>query len=179
MKLLRLILPLLLLAGLCSCGSKRNVPQSAEDYIAADLKEQIAKQSSKDDKKSPGKDVKKLIAEAESWKGTPYKYGGQTKKGADCSGFVMAVFDNALGIKLPRSSKAQAEYCKKIKKQELRAGDIVFFSGNKKGKVSHVGLYIGDGKFIHASSSRGVIVSDLSESYYVRNYNHAGRVLNP
>ena len=127
------------------------------------------------DKKS--KSDKKLIKEAEKWLGTKYKYGGHSRGGTDCSGFVMEVYLAVYDFKLPRTSKDQQQFCKSIKKSQLRIGDLVFFAtGKSKNKVSHVGLYIGNGTFIHASSSKGVVKSQLSQSYYQRTYHSSGRV---
>lgn len=118
-----------------------------------------------------------LVKEAERWLGTPYKYGGNSRGGVDCSGFVYHVYQNSLSIKLPRNSAQQHDYCRKVKKSDLSAGDLVFFATNKgSSKVSHVGLYVGDGKMIHASTRKGVIVQNLSDDYYVRSYVGAGRV---
>lgn len=123
------------------------------------------------------KTEKSLVKEATAWLGTPYKYGGNTRSGVDCSGFVYHVFLNALDIKLPRNSRKQHEFCRKISKKDLATGDLVFFAttrGSK--KVSHVGLYVGDGKMIHASTSRGVVCQNLSDDYYTRTFVGAGRV---
>ncbi len=120
---------------------------------------------------------RKLLDEARKWLGTRYVYGGHSRSGTDCSGFVMEVYDRAASIKLPRSTTKQRDFCKSIKRSDLDVGDLVFFTSRKgRGKVSHVGMYIGDGKMIHASSSKGVIVSDLDEKYYVTNYHSSGRV---
>lgn len=124
----------------------------------------------------PQPELSKLMAEASKWVGTPYLYGGTKKSGVDCSGFVMNIFQDALGSKLPRTSRDQQAYCSSVKKSELRPGDLVFFAtGKDSGRVSHVGLYIGDGRIVHASSSRGVIISDLSVNYYVKHYHSSGR----
>lgn len=123
------------------------------------------------------KSEKTLINEAKSWLGTPYKYGGHSKEGTDCSGFVMKVYLAVYNKKLPRSSKDQHAFCKKISKDKMKVGDLVFFAtGNDKNVVSHVGIYIGNDEFIHASSNKGVVVSSLSQSYYVRTFVSAGRV---
>ncbi len=122
-------------------------------------------------------DQQLLVEEALKWLGTPYRYGGTSRSGTDCSGMTMQVYGAALGIKLPRSSREQQKFCKSIKKSSLDAGDLIFFStGRDKTRVSHVGMYIGDSKFIHASGSRGVIVSDINERYYVKNYHSSGHV---
>lgn len=122
-------------------------------------------------------DQQLLVEEALKWLGTPYRYGGMSRSGTDCSGMTMQVYGTALGIKLPRSSREQQKFCKSIKKSSLDAGDLIFFStGRDKTRVSHVGMYIGDSKFIHASGSRGVIVSDINERYYANNYHSSGHV---
>ncbi|MCM1503888.1 MAG: C40 family peptidase [Muribaculum sp.] len=122
-------------------------------------------------------DQRKLVEEALTWLGTPYRYGGKSRSGTDCSGMTMVVYRDALGIALPRSSREQQKFCKSIKKSALDAGDLIFFStGRDKSRVSHVGMYIGDNKFIHASGSRGVIVSDIGEKYYAKNYHSSGHV---
>ncbi|PLT43718.1 C40 family peptidase [Paenibacillus sp. FSL W8-1187] len=107
--------------------------------------------------------------------GTPYKSAGTTSKGFDCSGFTSYVFKQ-FKITLPHSSAAQSAMGKKVAKDDLKAGDLVFFNTSGKG-VSHVGVYVGDGKFAHASSSRGVTISELSESYYAKRYMSARRVM--
>ncbi len=120
---------------------------------------------------------KSLVNEATAWLGTPYKYGGNTRKGVDCSGFVYHVFRNSLDISLPRNSGKQHDYCRKMSKKDLSTGDLVFFATTKGSKkVSHVGLYVGDGKMIHASTSRGVVCQNLSDDYYTRTFVGAGRI---
>ncbi len=118
-----------------------------------------------------------LLKEAEKWLGTPYKYGGTTRnEGVDCSGLVMSLYNDALSIKLPRNSAAQAEFCNAIDRDKLEVGDLVFFAPRQSGRVNHVGMYIGNGNMIHASGSRGVMISSLSEAYFVKNFYGCGRV---
>lgn len=105
-----------------------------------------------------------LIATAKNLIGTKYRSGGTTTAGFDCSGFVSYVFDD-LGINLPRSSSGMHATGTKVDKDELLSGDLVFFNTTGKG-VSHVGIYIGDGNFIHASTSQGVRIDKLSDPYY-------------
>lgn len=121
---------------------------------------------------------KKIIKEARSWIGTPYKYAGQEKgKGADCSGMVMMVYERATGDKLPRNSAKQAEFCKKIDASDVDAGDLVFFAtGKDPDRISHVGIVIDNENFIHASSSKGVVISNFTTDYYQRTFRMFGRV---
>lgn len=120
--------------------------------------------------------TKTLLREANKWIGTAYRYGGNTRSGVDCSGLVSSVFNTALAIKLPRNSAQQSGYCKNISKNDLVEGDLVFFSTGKSGGINHVGLYVGGGNMVHSSTSKGVIISSLSESYYQRTYHSSGRV---
>ena len=120
---------------------------------------------------------KYLLEEAKSWIGVPYKYGGNSKRGVDCSGLVVQVYKQVYGINLQRSSNLIYEKnCNKIKKNDLKEGDLVFFSTGRSKKINHVGIYLAKDKFVHASSSRGVIMSDLKEPYYISTYVSSGRV---
>lgn len=165
---------------LSSCGTPRTAPEPPKyEQRSSTVKHHTRPSSGKlqpEQKKAPGfaDDIEK---EARRWLGTPYRYGGKDRSGTDCSGMVMSVFEIAAGIKLPRDSRAQREWCPKIEKSKLRKGDLVFFSSKTGGgNVSHVGIYIADGDFIHASTSRGVIISNLSDKYYDQHYHSAGRV---
>lgn len=122
--------------------------------------------------------VTKVIEAAYNALGKPYVYGGTGAKGYDCSGLTYSIFLNTLNIKLNRSSSAQASNGIAIEKHELVPGDLVFFKTNGK-SISHVGLYIGDGKMIHASSgSKKVMITSLSEDYYKKRYVTARRIIN-
>ena len=124
----------------------------------------------------PDKNSNKILSTALSYKGVKYRFGGATPTGFDCSGFVMYVF-NKHGVKLPRTADKQFEVGKVVKgTKDLKPGDLVFFETYEKG-ASHVGIYQGDNRFVHASSSRGVTVSGLSEAYYAKRYLGARRVL--
>ncbi|MEO7983910.1 MAG: NlpC/P60 family protein [Bacteroidota bacterium] len=119
--------------------------------------------------------AKELLDNVDEWYGVRYRTGGNTKSGVDCSGFTFAVYMAVYGIALPRVSREQYRISRKISTTELQSGDLVFFNTKGNG-VSHVGVYLGNNRFIHASVSRGVMVSDLSESYYVQRYYGAGRI---
>jgi probable lipoprotein NlpC len=109
------------------------------------------------------------------WLGTPYLYGGTTKSGVDCSGFTSNIYMEKAKMSIPRTAAAQSGTGSPADKASLVVGDLVFFG--ESGKVSHVGLYVGDGNFIHASSSRGVMVSPLEDSYWKPRYAKARRIL--
>lgn len=121
-----------------------------------------------------------LITEAKSWIGTPYRYGHSEKgRGTDCSGFIMIIVNNVAGIKLPRNSAKQAEFCIEINRDQLQECDLVFFAtGKSVEKISHVGMMIDNDKFIHASSSKGVIISKLSSDYYTKHLKKCARIPN-
>lgn len=117
----------------------------------------------------------KLDDSIDSLLGIRYKSGGTTTAGFDCSGFTQYVFKK-LGIDIPRDSRSQANRGEKVSQKDLRAGDLVFFNTNGKG-VSHVGIYVGDGKFAHSSLSKGITITALSDKYYVKRYLFARRVI--
>jgi cell wall-associated NlpC family hydrolase len=115
-----------------------------------------------------------LLESVDEWYGTRYRMGGTSKNGIDCSAFVQAVFAAAYGMTLPRTAREQHRVAQRISRAELKEGDLVFF--NTRGGVSHVGIYLQNNKFIHASTSKGVTVSDLFEPYYLKRFIAAGRI---
>lgn len=119
-----------------------------------------------------------IVKEAYTWMGTPYKYAGAEKgKGTDCSGMVLRVYEEVCGVKLPRNSAKQAEFCRRLKPRDVRSGDLVFFATGKDSKrISHVGIMIDGESFIHASTSKGVVVSKVTTPYYERTFIQYGRV---
>jgi len=114
-----------------------------------------------------------LYQSIDEWYGTPYRYGGSTKSGIDCSAFVQSVFASAFAISLPRTAREQYNVTRHISRTELQEGDLLFF--NTQGGISHVGIYLQNNKFVHASVT-GVTISDMFEPYYVRHFVSAGRV---
>lgn len=109
---------------------------------------------------------KKLYNFIIEWYGTPYKYGGTNEDGIDCSGFTNILYKEIYKIQLPRTSKDISEKIKRKYTGDLKEGDLVFFSFGKTGTVNHVGVYLHNNKFVHASTSKGVIISNLTEPYY-------------
>lgn len=117
-----------------------------------------------------------LYAFIDNWYGTPYRFGGTTRRGIDCSAFMQEIYNGVYKYRLPRTSRDQFSISKKINRQEdLREGDLVFFK-IRTSSISHVGIYLADGKFAHASSSKGVTISNLGENYWSRYYVGGGRV---
>ncbi|MDH7461374.1 C40 family peptidase [Chitinophagaceae bacterium 26-R-25] len=116
----------------------------------------------------------KMFDFIEDWYGTPYKYGGNDRKGIDCSGFSSTLMSNVFAITVPRTSRDQYQNCQKVSKSDLKEGDLVFFNIRGRG-VSHVGVYLTNNKFVHASVNAGVVISDLGEGYYSTKFMGGGR----
>lgn len=112
----------------------------------------------------------------DEWWATRYRYGGTTRNGIDCSAFTGLLENTVYATTMPRTAREQYADCEKIDRNSLAEGDLVFF--NTRGGVSHVGVYLGDGYFVHASVSSGVTISNLSEDYYSRKFIGGGRPLN-
>lgn len=114
--------------------------------------------------------------EARRYLGVPYRLGGIDPRGFDCSGLVYYVY-HRLGLELPRSAAQQATVGRKIRRSNLRAGDLVFFATGSGREVTHVGIYLGGRRFIHApGQGKTVIISKLDSEYYSRTYHSARRV---
>jgi lipoprotein Spr len=121
-------------------------------------------------------DVKsRIMDQYADWKGVRYRLGGSTKKGIDCSSFVQRTFREQFGLELPRSTYEQQETGKSVSRTNLRTGDLVLFRAGSTGR--HVGIYIGNNQFVHASTSSGVVISSMNEPYWKKRYNEARRVL--
>ena len=152
-----------------SCGIKANGLIGPATYSA------LLGKDMPDISKSMNYVANRIITKAMEYMGVPYIFGGTTPYGFDCSGYVQYVFAKS-DIKLPRTADVQFEVGTPVSTTELIPGDLVFFETYTAG-ASHVGIYVGEGNFIHASSSRGVTISSLSQAYYSSHYIGARRIL--
>ena len=115
-----------------------------------------------------------LFEVIDEWYGTRYCMGGTSKSCIDCSAFVQTLYSSVYGVTIPRTAKDQYASAKKISSVMLKEGDLLFY--NTRGGVSHVGIYLQNNKFVHASTSGGVMISDMFETYYVKHFISAGRI---
>ena len=153
------ILLITILILLSACAGPDNAKR--KDYSIADIIGEGGRLSSQEVKQA-------LYKQFKEWKSVKYQYGGVSKKGIDCSGFVYITYRSKFGIELPRSTKLQAKAGHRIAKRKLRPGDLVFF---KTGIFTrHVGIYAGERQFLHASTSQGVTMSRLDDHYWARKY---------
>lgn len=120
--------------------------------------------------------IAQLNDQLNNWRGTPYRYGGMSRRGVDCSGFVALTFSSRFALDLPRETRSQAEIGTRIDKKELLPGDLVFFKTGAGDNGLHVGIYDTDNQFIHASTSRGVIRSSLNNVYWRDKFWQARRI---
>lgn len=116
-----------------------------------------------------------MMDEIESWMGTPYVYGGESRSGVDCSAFTRALYQS-INIEIPRTASQQAAAAETVNPPTLQFGDLIFFNTSGSG-ISHVGIYIGNGFFAHSSSSRGVVRESLSKQYYADRIVSVGRYM--
>ena len=162
--MIRKLLVLILIAcSIASCSSSRHTSRASVN---------------KKTKKLPKREAsirQKLETEYRKCKGVPYKYGGTTYKGFDCSGFVQSIYKKALKINLPRSTKGMLKKGILVSKSNLKIGDLVFFKPIN--NYRHVGIFMGNHIFMHVSTSKGVTMSSLKESYWRKCYFQSRRIL--
>lgn len=120
--------------------------------------------------------IAQLNEQLTQWRGTPYRYGGTTRRGVDCSGFVWLTFRDRFGLQLPRTTAAQTDIGSRISTRDLLPGDLVFFKTGSGENGLHVGIYDTDNQFIHASTSQGVIRSSLNNVYWKKVFWQARRI---
>ncbi|MCH4824502.1 C40 family peptidase [Gramella lutea] len=179
-KLLNISIYILLGVFITSCGSSRNrVITTKEEYRETEMA--VPNYDRNPEAEPENRTALKVVRTAKKFEGTRYKYGGTDKKGMDCSGLIYVSFQEE-GISLPRTSRDMSLKGKRLYLKEVNVGDLLFFETNKNRKViNHVGLVVEvneDGiYFIHSSTSRGVIISSLSESYWYNNFVMARRII--
>ena len=121
-----------------------------------------------------------LLSQMEKWYGTQYCFGGSTDSCIDCSSFTQVLLRDVYNVKIPRNAQQQFDACTKIEVENLKEGDLVFFNTVSASMViTHVGVFVCNNKFVHASTSKGVTISDLSEKYFAKALRGAGRFINP
>ena len=177
---MRSFLAALLAALLCvglACAQTAVPPQPADDALGSLIAERGLLGTVSTIGGKVGNQASDLVASTLGFLGVPYRRGGATlETGFDCSGFVKYMFENTLGLVLPRSAAQQAAATEKIDSSELKPGDLVFFNTMRRA-FSHVGIYVGDGKFIHAPrAGKAVNIDDMRSAYWQKRFNGARRV---
>lgn len=170
-RLVPVALAVLLLAGCASTAKDSQAP--AKDYFARDMPGLISpaetlKHAQARASSSPSALIREaLMSQHERWEGTPYRLGGTSSSGVDCSALVQNIYADQFNINLPRTTRHQVNEGAAVARGSLEPGDLVFFRppGSR-----HVGIYVGDERFLHASSSRGVMISSLNNVYWKRYY---------
>jgi len=158
--MIKLCLLFVISAALIGCASPR-VPVSAS-YTLNNQTQAVYK--------------KELLAEYDNWKSTPYRFGGTSKRGIDCSAYMQHTYSKIFNIDLPRTAKAQSKVGKTVPYQKMQVGDLIFFRPDT--YPAHVGVYLGDGTFIHVSSKRGVSRSSITDGYWLKHFRYAKRIVN-
>ena len=160
--LVRVLLPTLVVVLIALGGCSTTPPGGSQ-------REAGSEEASASDKSRDGAAVVQgLLDQHREWEGTPYLYGGSSRAGVDCSAFVQTTYATRLSRSLPRTTRAQARVGTRVEQEAVRPGDLVFFRpGNKK---RHVGIYVDNGRFLHASTSQGVTLSELDNPYWRNAY---------
>jgi lipoprotein Spr len=166
---------------MASCKSKKaattNYPKNQNTEVAEKHADEVATKISAEEIKTETKNIsdKTLVNFISEWYGTVYKYGGADKHGIDCSHFAAKLYADVYKKTITGSANSIEQETIYVKATDIQEGDLVFFKINGD-KVSHVGVYVGDNKFVHASTKRGVIISDLNESYYKKYFYRIGKL---
>ncbi|CAK9885409.1 MAG: Murein DD-endopeptidase MepS/Murein LD-carboxypeptidase [Candidatus Erwinia impunctatus] len=181
LRYIRKVIPAVVLTTLFSTCNLANASVNTQtETHAVKLEGGFLLQASQDEfeKLVNSVDVKsRLMDQYFDWKGVRYRLGGNSKRGIDCSAFVQKTFREQFGLDLPRSTHAMSGSGKRIQRAKLRAGDLVLFRAGSTGR--HVGIYLGNDNFVHASTSSGVMISNLNDSYWKNRFRDARRILTP
>lgn len=166
----------LILFYLVSCKHQQSISKSseasAEKKVSNELKKKYSAKLGVSESEIKNEKLYQFINE---WYGVTYKYAGKDKNGVDCSGLASTLYLQVYKKTISSNTKALADEVKKIKESDLKEGDLVFFITFGK-KISHVGVYLQNHKFVHASTKKGVMISDLNEPYFKKTYVSSGRV---
>ena len=176
--------------GLLGCSSSEQVREedessppvatpdtASQDTTASKTQEEKRMQTRLVMVMNPGAVEQEIREQVDGWLGVPYKWGGDSKQGVDCSGFVQAIYKQVFDWLLPRVTEQQVRKGRRIRPNQLRAGDLVFFQPEN--EYNHSGIYLGENKFVHASSSEGVTIASLKTRYWQRYYWTSRRLLRP
>lgn len=117
-----------------------------------------------------------LSEQQQEWAGTPYVLGGQSRKGVDCSGFVQKTFFDRFNIRLPRTTTEQANHGRQVRKEDIQTGDLVFFKTGRGPNGYHVGIYVKEDKFLHASTKGGVVCSSMNSPFWSKTFWQVRRI---
>ncbi len=161
---------ILIVVIIFSCGGNKKVVVSKNDRIIIN-KYANALQVEKSEISNL-----QLYSFIDDWKGTKYKYGGLSKSGVDCSGFCTLLYKEIYNKTISRTTHDLAKDIDKVGKSKLKEGCLVFFNISKKKKNSHVGVYLKNNRFVHASTSKGVVISSLDNPYYKKTYSKGGSI---
>ncbi|MCW2479826.1 bifunctional murein DD-endopeptidase/murein LD-carboxypeptidase [Candidatus Symbiopectobacterium sp. NZEC135] len=170
-------IPALAMALALSACTNTGSHQAQTDRSAINDKDSLLLQASQDEFEAMVRnlDVKsKLMDQYASWKGVRYRLGGDSRKGIDCSAFVQRTFREQFGMELPRSTYEQQETGTQVQRGKLRPGDLVLFRAGSTGR--HVGIYIGNNQFVHASTRAGVMISSMDDDYWNKRYQEGRRI---
>lgn len=177
--ILRMVPAIAVAALLSACSATNTAKNMHPETHAVEGSNSFLLQASQDEFEEMVRNVdvkSRLMDQYASWKGVRYRLGGSSRSGIDCSAFVQRTFQEQFGLTLPRSTSEQQETGRSVSRNKLVTGDLVLFRAGSTGR--HVGIYIGNNQFVHASTSNGVMISNINEPYWSKRYNEARRVLN-
>lgn len=158
---------------LCGCaGNPARNANAAEHLSKATAGTSVLGTSSSHDERHI---LEKIYQQHHDWKDVPYRWGGLSRKGLDCSGLVYLIYRNQFGVELPRTTVGQVKRGRHVNRSSLRAGDLLFFKTGK--NLNHVGIYVENNQFLHVSTKKGVKISSLENSYWSKRYRQSRRVL--
>lgn len=156
--------------------NRSHIPKDSTKISSTSNKAEYRKYSEKWNVSLNGDEDPVLLKEIDSWLGTPYVYGGESKSGTDCSGMIQTIYKSIYNVSLNRSANDMQKDVRFIDLDKARLGDVLFFKINFK-TVGHVALYLGNRRFVHATVNKGVMISSLDEDYYAKRYYKCGRIM--